>query len=67
MILPGLDLYYADPAQHLVTAGGDLDVDRDLSGMWKLRILVPWGFKREKFPKTPRADHRFPFHDLHLS
>ena len=29
---PGLDLYYTDPAQHLRTAGYDLeDLDRDLS------------------------------------
>ena len=29
---PGLDLYYTDPAQHLITADCDLDyLDRDLS------------------------------------
>ena len=29
---PGLDLYYADPAQHLITAGQELDdLDHDLS------------------------------------
>ena len=30
--LPGLDVYYADSAQHLITAGQDLkDLDRDLA------------------------------------
>ena len=30
-IVPGLDLYYTDPAQHLITAGQDLDdLDHDL-------------------------------------
>ena len=35
-IFPGLDLYsYADPAQHITTAGQDLDyLDRDLSNVW---------------------------------
>ena len=29
---PGLDLYYADLAQHLITAGWDVDdLDRDVS------------------------------------
>ena len=31
-MLPGLDLTYTDPAQHLITAGQDIDsLDRDLS------------------------------------
>ena len=38
---PGLDLYYTAPAQHLITAGWDLDdlpftVDRHLSDVWNL-------------------------------
>ena len=33
-MFPGLDLYYADPAQHVITAGHDLDyLDRGLSDM----------------------------------
>ena len=31
-MFPGLDLYYADPAQRLTTAGDELDdLDHDLS------------------------------------
>ena len=31
-MFPGLDMYYADPAQHLTTAGEELgDLDHDLS------------------------------------
>ena len=31
-MFPGLDLYYADPAQHLEAAGEELDdLDHDLS------------------------------------
>ena len=33
-MLPGLDLYHADPAQHLTTAGEELDhPDHDLSDL----------------------------------
>ena len=33
-MVPGLKLYYADPAQHLITVGWDLDyIDRDLDDL----------------------------------
>ena len=38
-MLAGLDLHYADPALHLIPAGqdiDDLDLDRDVSDVWKL-------------------------------
>ena len=35
-----MDLYYTDPAQHLITAGWDLDdLDRDLSDLYDLSDL----------------------------
>ena len=38
-MFPGLELYYIDPAQHLVTAGEDLyDLDRDLSDLSVRRV-----------------------------
>ena len=40
-MFPGLDLYYPDPAQHLTTAGEDLDdLDRDLSDLSVRRVQV---------------------------
>ena len=34
-MFPGVDLYYTDPAQHLATAGWDLDyLDRNLSHLF---------------------------------
>ena len=49
----GLDLYYTDPAQHLITAGQDLDgldrnlsdlsdLDRDLSDLSVRRVEASW-------------------------
>ena len=40
-MFPGLDLYYADPAQTLTTAGEELDyldddLDHDLSEVWNV-------------------------------
>ena len=33
-MFPGLNLYYTDPAKHIITAGYDLDyLDRDLSDL----------------------------------
>ena len=44
-MFPGLDTYYADPAQHLITAGQDLDdLDRDLSYLSVRRVKL--------FPRT---------------
>ena len=38
--LPSLDLYYTDPAQHVITAGLEVDdLDRDLSGLSVRRVL----------------------------
>ena len=38
-MFPGLDLYYTDPAQHLITAGEDPDdLDRDLSDLSDLSV-----------------------------
>ena len=37
MFLPGLDLYHADPAQHLISAGEDLSDLSDLPGPSEVR------------------------------
>ena len=38
-MFPGLDLYYADPAQPLTTAGEELDdLDHDLSDLSVRRV-----------------------------
>ena len=42
-IFPGLDLYSADPAQPLTTAGEPDDLDHDLSDLsevWKLMLFM---------------------------
>ena len=49
----GLDLYCTDPAQHLTTAGQDLDdLDRDLSDLSEVRKLALVERHRMKKPRT---------------
>ena len=53
-MLPGLDLYYADPAQPLTTEGEELlrsiidDLDDDLSDLLVFALSGPWSRYLEK-------------------
>ena len=55
-MFPGLDLYYTDPAQHLITAGWDRDdLDHDLS-FRRLKACVP-AYKRTADEAAVDSNH----------
>ena len=40
-MFPGLDLYHAHPAQHIIPAGEEPDdLDRDLSDLYEMQTLL---------------------------
>ena len=56
-MFPRLDLYCADPAQHIVTAGYELDdLDRDLSDL-SVRQSVQRVQQREFLARTTLVSH----------
>ena len=57
---PGLDLYYADPAQSLTAAGDELDhLDHELSELCKVLRLA-------KSTRFLLAGHPYTLHKVHL-
>ena len=56
---PGLDLYYTDLAQHLKTAGVDLDdLDRGLSDMCKILVVCLRGYVAVFHARDARASRQ---------
>ena len=63
-MFPGLDLYYADPAQPLTTAGEELDeLDHDLSVRGEFYAVSPKNLTPRKQTKE-QPDGQFPWPTL---
>ena len=56
---PGSDLYITDPAQHIITAGSDLnDLDRDQSDLSDVCVVVKGYMRQCSMPHTDASHGR---------